>query len=183
MGYAIAEAALEAKHEVILISGPVCLAPPAGATLIRILTSDELFAAVHEHAPHCDVLVMCAAVADYKPATVAEQKSEKQTGAFSLSLTSTKDILASLPRTNRPYLVIGFAAQTHDLERNARRKLFAKNCDAIIANDVSKNDSGMESDDNEVTIFTRNGDEKRLARASKKIIAREILKKIIAMRE
>ena len=175
MGYALAEAALEFGHHVTLISGPTALAHPPRAKLIAITTSDELFDAVHEHVRNCDVLVMCAAVSDYKPTTTASQKLEKHAGEFALRLTPTRDILASLPRDRR-YFVVGFAAQTHELEANARRKLIAKNCDIIIANDVSRSDSGMESDDNEVTIFSRDAEPKTILRASKIIIAREILR-------
>jgi len=176
MGYALAEAALAVGHEVTLISGPTALTPPPAATFIAITTSDELYDAVHEQTRACDLLVMCAAVSDYKPAAVATQKMEKQEGEFSLRLTTTRDILASLPRKNRSYLVIGFAAETHDLAAHAERKLISKNCDAIIANDVSRSDSGMESDDNEVTIFFRDAPPRTISRAKKIIVAREILK-------
>ena len=175
MGYALAEAALELGHDVTLISGPTALVHPPHAKFFAITTSDELFDAVHEHVRECDVLVMCAAVSDYKPATIASQKLEKHAGTFALQLTETRDILASLPR-DRAYLVVGFAAQTHELEANARRKLISKNCDMIVANDVSRSDSGMESDDNEVTIFSRDAEPKTISRAPKLIIAREILR-------
>jgi len=183
MGYAIAEAALEAGDKVTLISGPVALASPEGARLVKITTADELFDAVHEHVRDCDMLVMCAAVSDYKPTTSAPQKLEKQSGRFALQLAATRDILASLPRKDRNYFVVGFAAETHDVAKSAQAKLVRKNCDAIVANDVSCDDSGMESDDNEVTIFCANGERKQIARASKKIIAREILKIVFALRE
>lgn len=183
MGYAIAEAALEAGHEVALISGPTCLTPPHGAEFVAIQTSDELFDAVHQHVRDCDVLVMCAAVADYKPAAMSAQKMEKRTGAFALQLSATRDILASLPPQDRRYLVVGFAAQTHDLEANARRKLHAKHCDMIVANDVSQSDSGMESDKNEVMIFFRSGESKTISRAPKKNIARELTKIIFELHE
>ena len=101
---------------------------------------------------------MCAAVSDYKPATVEPRKMKKRKTPFALELIPTRDILASLPKENRNYLVVGFAAETHDLETNARKKLREKNCDMIVANDVSKTDSGMESDENAVTIFFRNGE-------------------------
>jgi phosphopantothenoylcysteine decarboxylase/phosphopantothenate--cysteine ligase len=176
MGYALAEAALENGDDVTLISGPTALTPPEQAKFVSITTSDELFDAVHHHIRKCDVLVMCAAVSDYKPKTFASQKLEKHHGEFELQLTPTRDILASLPRENRSYVVVGFAAQTHDLEANARRKLIAKNCDMIIANDVSRSDCGMESDENEVTIFFRDEEPRTIPRARKIIIAREILK-------
>ncbi|MDP9003964.1 MAG: phosphopantothenoylcysteine decarboxylase, partial [Verrucomicrobiota bacterium] len=160
MGYAIAEAAVAAGHNVKLISGPASIAPPAGAEFISITTSDELHDAVHRAVRECDVLVMCAAVSDYKPATVAPRKIKKQKTPFALELIPTRDILGSLSEEKRNYLVVGFAAETHDLESNAQKKLREKNCDAIVANDVSQPDSGMETDDNAVTIFCRNGETK-----------------------
>ena len=183
MGYAIAEAAIEHGDEVTLISGPVALVVPTGARLINVTTSDELHDAVHASVRDCDVLVMCAAVSDYKPLSIAAEKLEKERGTFALQLTPTRDILASLPTANRSYLVVGFAAETHDVEASAERKLRAKNCDIMIANDVSRSDSGMESDDNEVTIFCANGDRKFVSRAPKKIIAREILKIVFEFRQ
>jgi phosphopantothenoylcysteine decarboxylase/phosphopantothenate--cysteine ligase len=183
MGYAIAEAARDAGHDVTLISGPANIAPPAGTKFISITTSDELHDAVHRAVRDCDVLVMCAAVSDYKPARVEPRKMKKRKEPFALELIPTRDILASLPRENRDYLVVGFAAETHDLESNAQNKLLAKNCDAIVANDVSKTDSGMESDENEVTIFFRGGEIKTISRASKKIIGRELVKIISKMLE
>ena len=175
MGYAIAQAALANKHKVTLISGPARIAPPRGAELISILTADQLFAAVKKSVRNCDVLVMCAAVADYKPASVSPRKTKKQKRALTLKLVPTRDILASLPK-RRPYLVVGFAAETHDLKANAQKKLRAKNCDVIVANDVSGSETGMESDENEVTIFFRDGEIRKISRAQKKIIARELVK-------
>ncbi len=183
MGYAIAEAALDAGHDVTLISGPVTLLLSPQAKLVRIITSDELYAAVHQHVRDCDVLVMCAAVSDYKPLAAAPQKMEKQRGDWALPLTITRDILASLPSANRSYLVVGFAAETHDLAASARKKLSEKNCDLMIANDVSGSDVGMESDDNEVTIFFPGGEQKHIPRARKNIIAREIMKIVFALHE
>lgn len=175
MGYAIAEAALARKHQVTLIFGPAAIAPPNGAKLVPITTSDELYAAVRRALRDCDVFVMCAAVSDYKPAQVSPHKMKKRRGAFALKLIPTRDILASLPKRRR-YLVIGFAAETHDLTKNAQKKLRAKNCDAIVANDVSGSEVGMESDENEVTIFFRDGKKEKISRASKKKIARELVK-------
>jgi phosphopantothenoylcysteine decarboxylase/phosphopantothenate--cysteine ligase len=176
MGYAIAEAAIEAGHEVILISGPVDLNPPRDAELVSVSTGDEMFDAVHEHLKHRDVLVMCAAVADYKPKQVSKIKIKKRDANLSLELIPTRDILASLPKQDRQYLVVGFAAETENLEANARKKLQEKNCDIIVANDVSRADSGMESDENEVAILFRDGEIKTISRAPKKIVARELIK-------
>jgi phosphopantothenoylcysteine decarboxylase/phosphopantothenate--cysteine ligase len=183
MGYAIAEAALAAGHAVKLISGPATIPPPEGAEFISIMTSDELHDAVHRATPECDVLVMCAAVSDYKPAAAEPRKMKKRKIPFTLELIPTRDILASLPGENRSFLVVGFAAETHDLETNAKKKLREKNCDMIVANDVSKTDFGMESDENAVTIFFQNGESETISRTSKKNIGRELVKIISKMSE
>jgi len=183
MGYAIAEATLEAGHEVVLISGPVHLDPPRGAHFISILTADEMHDAVHRYVRDCDILVMCAAVADYKPAKVSPQKIKKHEENLALELIPTRDILSSLPKKDRQFLVVGFAAETNDVEESAKKKLRAKNCDLIVANDVSRANSGMESDENEVTILFRSGERQKISRAPKKIIARELLKIFSNMRE
>ena len=176
MGYAIAEAALEAGHDVVLISGPVNLDPPRGVQVISILTGDEIYGAVHQHVRDCDVLVMCAAVADYKPQDVSATKIKKRDAPLSLELIPTRDVLSSLQNKDRQCLVVGFATVTNDLEANAQKKLQTKHCDIIVANDVSSADSGMESDQNEVTIFFRNGETKNISRTPKKIIACELVK-------
>lgn len=183
MGYAIAEAALAAGHKVKLISGPASISRPAGVQFISITTSDELYDEVQRAIRECDVLVMCAAVADYKPAKVEARKMKKPGTSFALELIPTRDILASLPRGKREFLVVGFAAETHDLRMNAQKKLREKNCDVIVANDVSKTDSGMESAKNAVTILFRNGESKTISRTSKKIIAHELVKIISKMSE
>jgi phosphopantothenoylcysteine decarboxylase/phosphopantothenate--cysteine ligase len=179
MGYAIAAAAIEGNHDVVLISGPVNLAPPAGARLVSVITSDEMYAAVHQAVLDCEVLVMCAAVSDYKATRVAEQKIKKREAKFSLELIPARDILKSLPRS-RNFFVVGFAAETNDVEEHARAKLATKNCDMMVANDLSDPKIGMESDENAVTIFSRNGENERISRASKKIVARELVKIICA---
>jgi len=168
MGYAIAEATLEAGHEVVLISGPVGINRPRGAAVIPISTSDEMFDAVQQQARNCDILVMCAAVADYKPAKVSKSKIKKRDGSLSFDLIPTRDILASLPK-NRKYIVVGFAAETENVETNALKKLREKNCDIVVANDVSRADSGMESDENEVTILFRGGEIKKFRAVRRKL--------------
>jgi phosphopantothenoylcysteine decarboxylase / phosphopantothenate---cysteine ligase len=175
MGFAIAEAALKAGHEVTLISGRVNLEPPAGAKFVSVMTSDDMYRAVHAHIADCDVLVMCAAVADYRPAQYSEHKIKKGSGRVTLELTPTRDILASLPR-DRKFFVIGFAAETNDVEKHARKKLQDKKLDLIVANDVSRPDVGMESADNAVTILFSDGKTETIARTSKKIIAYELVK-------
>jgi len=176
MGYAVAEAALEAGHDAILISGPVSLQPPPGAKLIPVLTSDEMFEAVTKYSVSCDVLVMAAAVADYKPVESSTRKIKKDNVPLLLELIPTRDILIEVAKPNRNFLVVGFAAETENLEQNAAKKLLEKSLDLIVANDVSDPNIGMESDENEVTILFRNGEKKKLLRTSKKNIARELVK-------
>jgi phosphopantothenoylcysteine decarboxylase/phosphopantothenate--cysteine ligase len=177
MGYAIAEAALEAGHDVMLISGPVFIEPPHNAKLISVSTSDEMFEAVHRHADKSEICVLCAAVADYKPVNVSSTKIKKRGAKFSLELVLTRDILGSLgQRQHREFVLVGFAAETDNLEENAANKLRAKNCDIIVANDVSSTHSGMECDVNEVTILFRDGEKKKISRAPKKNIACELVK-------
>jgi phosphopantothenoylcysteine decarboxylase/phosphopantothenate--cysteine ligase len=175
MGYAIAEAALNGGHEVILISGPVNLAPPRDVKFVSVSTSDEMFAAVHRYADASDVCVLCAAVADYKPARVSPAKIKKKSaGQVSLELIPTRDILDSLGwGRNRKFLLIGFAAETNHLEANGTKKLREKNCDIIVANDAR---IAMESDENELLILFRDGETKKIFRAPKKILARELVK-------
>ena len=174
MGYAIAEAALEAGHEVILISGPVKLDPPRGAKFVLVSASDEMFDAVHRHADQSDVCILCAAVADYKPAKVSPVKIKKRAGNLSLELIPTRDILDSLGRLqNRQFLLVGFAAEINGVEQNAAQKLHAKNCDIMVANDARL---GMEGDENELIILFRNGQMRKTSRASKNILARELVK-------
>ena len=173
MGYAIAAAAVEAGHEAILISGPVNLDPPPSVEVIPVTTSDEMFEAVHREYKGCDVCVLCAAVADYKPTSFSPQKIKKRNQPFSLELIPARDILASLGAIDRQFLLVGFAAETNNLDEYARKKLREKNCDLIVANDVL---TGMESDENEVTIFFRNSEQTKLSRAPKTIISRELVK-------
>jgi phosphopantothenoylcysteine decarboxylase/phosphopantothenate--cysteine ligase len=182
MGYAIAEAAIEAGHVVTLISGPVNIAPPRGAKIVSVITSDEMCECVHQAVGDCDVLVMCAAVADYKPANYSPRKLKKSASPLSIELVPTTDILASLPQP-RPFFVVGFAAETDDLESNAQKKLHAKKCDMLVANDVSRDDVGIESDENEVVIFFKNHASRTIQRAKKNSIARDLVKIILRMRE
>jgi phosphopantothenoylcysteine decarboxylase/phosphopantothenate--cysteine ligase len=174
MGYAIAEAALDEGHDVILISGPVNLEPPRNTKFISVSTSDEMFEVVHRHADESDVCVLCAAVADYKPAQVSPAKIKKHAAQFSLELIPTRDVLDSLgQRQNRKFLLVGFAAETDHLEANATKKLREKNCDIIVANDARV---GIESDENELLILFRDGEINKISRAPKKFLSRALVK-------
>ncbi len=176
MGYAIAEAAIADGHDVTLISGPVCLRAPSHAKVVTITTASELHDALLECTNECDVLVMCAAVADYKPVSVASRKMAKPREKFTIEFEPATDVLSAISKSPRDFFVVGFAAETHDIEARAQQKLRAKNCDMIVANDVSRNEIGIGADENEVVIIARDGDLRRIARAEKKIIARELVK-------
>ena len=183
MGYAIASAALEEKCEVVLISGPVAITAPAGAKLVSVTTGEEMFAAASAEFARCDVFVMCAAVCDYRPAHYAAEKMPKQRGAFALELVPTRDILASLTSQPHECFVVGFAAETRELYEGAARKLREKKCDLLVGNDVSQADVGMDSDENELVIFSPNEPPRKLARGKKTDLARTLLKIILNARE
>ncbi len=183
MGYAIAAAALEEKHEVVLVSGPVALAAPPGAKMVPVITGEEMFAALSARIADCDVFVMCAAVCDYRPVESAAQKLPKQRAPFALMLEPTRDLLAGLTSLPHTCFVVGFAAETQSLTKNAQRKLGEKKCDLLVANDVSRSDLGMDSDENEVVIFSPNNEPETLSRGKKTELARTLLKKISKARE
>jgi len=178
MGYALATAAIETGHEVELISGPVCIAPPQGAQLIRVTTADEMAEAVQTRMnTGCDAFIMCAAVADFKPREVRPRKIKKHEGLAHIELVPTRDILASvaLPRDHR-VIIVGFAAESDSLAENALKKLREKHCDFICANDITRMDTGFDAEENELTLFFRDGSQRHLQRASKLTLARLIVK-------
>ncbi len=181
MGYAIAQAAIDAGHEVVLVSGPVALTPPPVVDIVHVVTSDEMFEAVHSRVALADVCVLCAAVADFRPASVATTKIKKgKREALTLELVPTRDILLSLrnlPRAaegNRP-VVVGFAAETDAVLENAQRKLRDKGCALLVVNDVSRTDIGFESDENELTLLYASGERCVLPRAKKKVLAASLI--------
>lgn len=182
MGYAIAHAALDAGHEVVLVSGPVALAAPVAARTVRVTTSDEMFDAVHSWVAWADVCVLCAAVADFRPASVAPLKIKKgPRETYTLELVATRDILLSLRdddalQSGRRPVVVGFAAETDHVLENARRKLRAKGCALLVVNDVSRTEIGFESDHNELTLLFSTGEERVLSRAKKEALATSLIK-------
>ena len=157
MGYAVADAAAHAGHRVLLISGPTLLDVPSGVDFIPVETAAEMYDAVAAHLPRMDAAVFAAAVADYTPAAPAAQKIKKTADVLSLELVKTKDILGSArePLGFTGFLV-GFAAETENVEVNARLKLAAKGCDLIVANDVSRTDIGFDSHENEALLVFPN---------------------------
>ena len=176
MGYAVAAAAQRAGHEVCLVSGPVALEPPRGVDVVRATTAAEMLAAVKRRVRGCDVLVMAAAVADWRPKNPAPRKLKKSDGPPRIAWEATTDILKTLaPLKKKTQVFCGFAAETENLVREARRKLREKNLDAIAANDVSKNDRGFEADRNALTIFLADGNAVRVALATKNKCAERLL--------
>ncbi len=182
MGYALAEAAISRGARVILISGPVHLNPPAGAEVVQVRTAAEMWDAVFAKLEPATVVIKCAAVADFRPSMESSRKIKKTAARVSLELDPTPDILAELGRKRGDRLLIGFAAETGDLEREARRKLETKNCDMIVANLVGEAGTGFESESNEVSLALRTGEYITLPRASKREIADQILSRILMLR-
>ena len=176
MGYALADAAVSRGADVMLVSGPVALEKPRGASLYPVQSAAEMYDRVMELKDKADVIVMCAAVADYAPADCAEHKMKKQ-DALVIELTKTKDILAELGKNKRAYLA-GFAAETQNLEGYAKDKLSRKNLDMIIANDVSGPETGFDSEYNAVSIYTRDGNAVHFAKDTKRNLADRILTEI-----
>lgn len=153
MGYALAGAARHEGHEVLLISGPTTLDVPPGVDFIQVETAQQMYDAVRDMLPGVDVAILCAAVADYRPVAVSEQKIKKSADRVVLELEKTPDILGSMRSVfGFEGKLIGFAAETQDVEAYARGKLERKQCDMIVANDVSRADIGFDSRENEVLL-------------------------------
>ncbi|HLH17091.1 MAG TPA: bifunctional phosphopantothenoylcysteine decarboxylase/phosphopantothenate--cysteine ligase CoaBC [Bryobacteraceae bacterium] len=182
MGYALAEAAAARGARVVLVSGPVHLAPPRGVELLAVRTAAEMREQVLEHLPEAAVVIKAAAVADFHLGKVPAQKVKKTAARISLELDPTPDILAEVGRKKGDRLLIGFAAETENLEQEARRKLDSKNCDMVVGNLVGGADSGFESDRNQVILALRTGETISLPRASKREIADRILDEAIKLR-
>ena len=174
MGYALAAAAVDAGAQVTLISGPVQLATPEHAERVDVVSAAQMLDACLERVKECDLFIACAAVADYRPATVAAGKIKKDAELLTLELERTTDILATVSGHAQAPFTVGFAAETHDLEQYARGKLERKKLDMIVANDVSDTAIGFNSDQNAVTVFWQQGS-CALAQASKSTIARELI--------
>ena len=183
MGYALAAAAAERGARVILVSGPVQLAAPRNVKVVPVRTANEMRAQVFEHLDSATIVIKAAAVADFHLTNVPQQKIKKTSARLSLELDPTPDILAELGRNKRDFLLIGFAAETENLEREARRKLETKNCDMIVANLVGGDDTGFESDQNEVALALRTGEFLKLPRASKRELADDILDHALELRQ
>jgi phosphopantothenoylcysteine decarboxylase/phosphopantothenate--cysteine ligase len=182
MGYALAEAAAARGARVILVSGPVHLAPPRGVEMVPVRTAVEMRDRVMEHLPAAGIVIKAAAVADFHLAKVPDQKVKKTAARISLELDPTPDILAELGRNKSGYLLVGFAAETQNLLQESRRKLETKNCDMVVGNLVGGSDLGFESDENEVLLTRRQGEPILIPRAAKRQIADRIFDEILNLR-
>ena len=179
-GYEIAKSLSENGFDTTLISGPVNLNSVKGVNLIKVRSADEMLEATLNNLP-TDVAIFSAAVGDFKVKNSKKEKIKKDK-ISELSLEKNTDILGHISNHNslRPKLVVGFAAETNALKKNSLKKLIEKNCDWIIANDISKNDIGFESDFNKVSIYYKNNSEENLPKMKKSSLANEIVNRIIS---
>ena len=182
MGYALAEAAIRRGAHVILVSGPTDLHPPEGADWVPVRATEEMRRAVHDRAAEANIVVMAAAVADYRPAAAQPAKIKRGGEHLMLELEPTPDILADLSREKGNRLLIGFAAETDRLAENARSKLARKGADMIVANDVTQEGAGFDADTNVVTLFLRDGREIPLPKLSKLDVAHRIFDHALDLR-
>lgn len=178
MGYALAAAAVKAGAEVVLISGPVSLPTPAGVQRLNVESAEQMLAAALELAPAADIFIGAAAVADYRPVAIADQKIKKgQEELMELRLVKNPDIIATIARLEKRPFTVGFAAETESVLAFARSKLERKNLDLVIANDVSQSGIGFNADENEVTLVSARGDYK-LPRNNKQALAHTLIQQI-----
>jgi len=184
-GYALAQTALDEGAQVTLISAPVSLLPPQGATYIQVTSAAEMESAVLHASRSCDVLLMAAAVADFRPTESASQKIKKQSGVPTIELEPTSDILSIVSkrraRSKQPKVLIGFAAETQDLLTNAAVKLKLKHLDLIVANDVSKSTSGFGADTNQVTLLFPDGHSEPLPLLAKSEVADRVIFEVVKL--
>ena len=174
MGYAIAEEARDRGADVVLVSGPTSEPKPYGIDLVNINTNEEMRSEVLKHFDDSDIIIKSAAVADYKAKEYSENKIKKGNGDLEIKLTRDNDILKELGERKSNQILIGFAAESQNVIENAKGKLQRKNLDYIVANDITSTDSGFASNDNRVTIVTKEGKEISLDKMSKREVARNL---------
>lgn len=183
MGYALAEVAADLGADVILVSGPTAITPPINVTTVQVESAQEMLEAVMQHYGLMDVVIKTAAVADYRPKIVHDQKMKKKSGDAVIELERTTDILKTIGEKKEHQLLVGFAAETTNIEEYATKKLREKNANMIVANDVKAQGAGFGTDTNIVTMYRKDGEVIRLPLLTKKEVAREILMQIKAMLE
>jgi len=178
MGYALAQAAKDRGAKVILISGPSNISHPAGIDIIKVQTAEAMRQQVLSHLNQSTVLIMAAAVSDYRPSAPSKQKIKKKLSKWSLEMEPTVDILSEISKRSAKQLLVGFAAETENIISNAKKKLKQKKLHLIVANDITLKDSGFESDYGTVSLLDKYGEVKNLPRLPKRQIAEIILDKI-----
>ncbi|WP_040204917.1 bifunctional phosphopantothenoylcysteine decarboxylase/phosphopantothenate--cysteine ligase CoaBC [Neobacillus jeddahensis] len=181
MGYSLAEETLKQGAHVVLISGPVQMIAPAGVELVNVESAEEMYNAVLKYYDSADVVIKTAAVADYRPKFSYDQKVKKQAGDTAIELERTKDILYELGQRKKNQVLVGFAAETENLDEYARKKLVKKNADIIVANNVKTMGAGFGTDTNIVTLFKHTGEVTELPLMSKKDVARKIIEEITSL--
>lgn len=175
MGFAIAEVAANMGADVTLVSGPVALPTPRGVKRIDVVTTEEMYQTVLNYYPNQDIVIKAAAVSDYRPAIQYQEKLKKQAEQMTIELKRNKDILLSLGQMKEHQYLVGFAAETRNVEQYGQDKLSKKNLDAIVINDVSKPGIGFGADNNEVLIIMKDGTEIKIDQTSKSSIASQLL--------
>jgi phosphopantothenoylcysteine decarboxylase / phosphopantothenate---cysteine ligase len=183
MGYALAEAAQRRGAGVILVSGPTERKVPEGVDWVPVRSTEEMRRAVLERAGKASFVIMAAAVADYRPAAAQHSKMKRGEGNLTLELEPTPDILAELAREKGPRILVGFAAETDRLAENARAKLERKKADIIVANDVTHEGAGFDTDTNIVTLYLRGGREIPLSKMSKFDVANRVLDQVLEIQK
>lgn len=180
-GYALAQVAIDHGADVTLVSAPTALVAPVGAKLVPITSAAEMLDATLQAANGADVLLMAAAVADFRVTNASQKKIKRAGGVPDLVLETNPDILQAVTNASRPKVVVGFAAESDDLLKNAAHKLESKNLDLIVANDISATDAGFEVDTNRVTFLDRSGTKEELPLMSKEDVARIVLDRVVEL--
>ena len=183
MGYALAEAAQRRGARVVLVSGPTDLKVPEGVDWVPVRTAEEMRGRVMERAGESDVVIMAAAVADYRLAAVHPRKLKRGEGSLTLELESTPDILAELGREKGRRVLVGFAAETDHVAENAKAKLERKGADILVANDVTQEGAGFDTDTNIVTLYVRGGREQALPQMNKFDVANRVLDQVLEIQK
>jgi phosphopantothenoylcysteine decarboxylase/phosphopantothenate--cysteine ligase len=182
MGYRLAEAARDRGAHVVLVSGPTSLSPPHGVDVVNVRSAEEMARAVQEHASETAVVVMAAAVSDYRPAARAPRKIKKGDGGIRLELVRTPDILYALGESKASQFLVGFAAETDAVVANAKKKLVGKRLDLIVANDVSREGSGFGGEINAATLIDAAGGALEVSQTSKRALAERIWDRVAELR-
>lgn len=179
MGYALAEEARDRGADVVLVSGPTALEPPAGVRVVRVDTAEEMREAVLREFPDTRVVIKAAAVSDYRPAAVAPEKIKKERETITVELVRNPDILQELGERKGDRILVGFAAETHDLLRHAREKMARKHLDLVVANDVTRPGAGFAVDTNLTRILAPDGSVEELPLLSKREVARYLWDRVV----